>query len=146
MQIPLKVNKVYFFDINHGLTMTLWKKFPKSKNYAIPMYGLQYPWSRRAMDKGKIKAMVTKFSEKFAIIMLKKHRKFFRCGLTHLDATSIFKKIVQILMGHPVILQELFKNYAAICLHIKNTKHIRFNSEFFLLSSSDYLWAHIGKN
>ena len=26
------------------------------------------------MDKGKIEAMVTKFSEKFAIIMLKKHR------------------------------------------------------------------------
>ena len=28
------------------------------------------------MDKGKIEAMVTKFSEKFAIIMPKKHRKF----------------------------------------------------------------------
>ena len=26
MQIPLKVNKVYFFDIKHGLTMTFWKK------------------------------------------------------------------------------------------------------------------------
>ena len=36
--------------------------------------------------------MVTKFSEKFAIIMLKKHRKFCRCGLIHLDATPIFKK------------------------------------------------------
>ena len=24
MQIPLKVNKVYFFDIKHGLTMTFW--------------------------------------------------------------------------------------------------------------------------
>ena len=44
------------------------------------------------MDKGKIEAMVTKFSEKFAIIMLKKHRKFCRRGLTHLDATPIFKK------------------------------------------------------
>ena len=44
------------------------------------------------MDKGKIEAMVTKFSEKFAIIMLKKHRKFCRCGLTHLDATPIFEK------------------------------------------------------
>ena len=43
------------------------------------------------MDKGKIEAMVTKFSEKFAIIMLKKHRKFCRCGLTHLDATPTFK-------------------------------------------------------
>ena len=92
MQIPLKVSKVYFFDINHGLTMTLWTFFTKSKNYAIPMYGLQYPWSRKAMDKGKIEAMVTKFSEKFAIIMLKKHRKFCRCGLTHLDATPTFQK------------------------------------------------------
>ena len=44
------------------------------------------------MDKGKIEAMVTKFSEKFAIIMLKKHRKFCRRGLTHFDATPIFKK------------------------------------------------------
>ena len=93
MQIPLKVNKVFFFDIKHGLTMTFWKKKSKSKNYAIPMYGLQYPWSRRAMDKGKIEAMVTKFSEKLCLkIMLKKHRKFFRHGLTHLDATPIFKK------------------------------------------------------
>ena len=58
------------------------------------------------MDKGKIEAMVTKFSEKFAIIMLKKHRKFCRCGLIHLDATSIFKKIVQILMGRPVVTEE----------------------------------------
>ena len=56
------------------------------------MYGLQYPWSTRAMDKGKIEAMVTKFSEKFAIIMLKKHRKFCRSGLTDFDATPIFKK------------------------------------------------------
>jgi hypothetical protein len=39
------------------------------------------------MDKGKIKAMATKFSEIFAISMLKKHRKFFRRGLTHLHAT-----------------------------------------------------------
>ena len=36
--------------------------------------------------------MVTKFSGKFAIIMFKKHRKFCRCALTHLDATPIFKK------------------------------------------------------
>ena len=48
-------------------------------------------WHNKAMDKGKIEAMVTKFSEKFAIIMLKKHRKFCRCGLTHLDATPTFK-------------------------------------------------------
>ena len=51
------------------------------------------------MDKGKIEAMATKFSEKFAISMLKKHRKFCRCGLTHLDATPI----VQIYMRHPVV-------------------------------------------
>ena len=44
------------------------------------------------MDKGKIEAMVTKFSEKFTKSMLKKHRKFCRLGLTHLDATPIFKK------------------------------------------------------
>ena len=44
------------------------------------------------MDKGKIEAMVTKFSEKFAIIVLKKHKKFCRRGLTYLDATPIFKK------------------------------------------------------
>ena len=44
------------------------------------------------MDKGKIKAMVTKFSKKFAIIMLKKHRKFCRGGLTHLAATPTFQK------------------------------------------------------
>ena len=45
------------------------------------------PWT-----KERIEAMVTKFSEKFAIIMLKKHRKFCRRGLTHLDATPILKK------------------------------------------------------
>ena len=56
------------------------------------MYGLQFPYSRRAMDKGKIEAMVTKFSEKFAIIMLKKHRKFCRPGLPHFNATPILKK------------------------------------------------------
>ena len=44
------------------------------------------------MDKKKIEAIVTKLSEKFAIIMLKKHRKICRRGLTHLDATPILKK------------------------------------------------------
>ena len=48
-------------------------------------------WHNKAMDKGKIEAMATKFSEKFAIVMLKKHRKFCRCGFTHLDATPTFK-------------------------------------------------------
>ena len=50
------------------------------------------------MGKGKIEAMATKFSEKFAIIMLKKYRKFCRRGLTHLDAIPS----VQIHMSHPV--------------------------------------------
>jgi hypothetical protein len=45
----------------------------------------------KAMDKGNIKAMATTFSEKFAISMLKKCRKFCRRGLTHLDAKPIFK-------------------------------------------------------
>ena len=44
------------------------------------------------MDKGKIEAMVTKFSEKFAIIMLKKLKKNCRRGLTNLDATPTFQK------------------------------------------------------
>ena len=43
------------------------------------------------MDKRKNEAMITKFSEKLAIIMLKKHRKFCRRDLTHLDATPILK-------------------------------------------------------
>ena len=47
--------------------------------------------------EGQEFAMATKFSEKFAINMLKKR------GLTHLDATPIFKKIVQILMRQPVL-------------------------------------------
>ena len=37
--------------------------------------------------------MVTKFSGKFAIFMLKKHKKICRCGLTHLDATPTFKNL-----------------------------------------------------
>ena len=49
-------------------------------------------WHSKAMDKGRIKVMATKFSEKFVTCMLKKHRKFFRCCLTHLDSTPIFKK------------------------------------------------------
>ena len=50
------------------------------------------------MGKGKIEAMATKFSEKFAIIVLKKYRKFCGRGFTYLDATPI----VQIHMRHPV--------------------------------------------
>ena len=48
-------------------------------------------WHRKAMDKGIVEAMATKFSDNFAISMLKKHRKFCRRGLTHLDATTTFK-------------------------------------------------------
>jgi hypothetical protein len=48
-------------------------------------------WHRKAMDKEIVKAMATKFSEIFAISMLKKHRKFCRRGLTHLAATPTFK-------------------------------------------------------
>ena len=54
------------------------------------MYGIQYFRSRRAMEKEKFEAMVTRFSEKLAIIMLPKHRKFCKRGLTHLDTTPIF--------------------------------------------------------
>ena len=50
------------------------------------------PWHRKAMDKEIIKAMATKFSEIFAIIMLKKHRKFCMRGLTYLAATPTFQK------------------------------------------------------
>ena len=48
-------------------------------------------WPSKTMDKGIVKAMATKFSENFAISMLKKHKRFCRRGLTHLDATPTFK-------------------------------------------------------
>ena len=55
------------------------------------------------MDKEIIKAMATKFSEIFAISMLKKHRKLCRRGwLESFGCHTHFSKIVQILMGHPV--------------------------------------------
>ena len=56
------------------------------------------------MDKEIIKAMATKFSEIFAIIMLKKNRKFCRRGLTHFNATPIH-------IGHPVGMQWLWSMY-----------------------------------
>ena len=43
------------------------------------------------MDKEIVEAMATKFSENFAIGMLKKHRKICRRGLTHLNATPTFE-------------------------------------------------------
>jgi hypothetical protein len=48
-------------------------------------------WHSKAMDKGKFEALATKFSEKFALSMFKKHRKFCRRDLAHLDPTPIFK-------------------------------------------------------
>ena len=48
-------------------------------------------WYRKAMDKEIVKAMATKFPKNFAIGMFKKHRKFCRRGLTHLDATPTLK-------------------------------------------------------
>ena len=59
-------------------------------------------WHIKAMEKWKIEALVTEFLEKFAISMRKEDRKFCRRGLTHLDATSIFKKMFKYLR-HPVI-------------------------------------------
>ena len=63
------------------------------------------------MDKGKIEAMVTKFSEKFAIIMLKKHRKFCRRGLTHFDATPIFKKSFRYIWATLQLMKEYKQDY-----------------------------------
>ena len=53
------------------------------------------------MDKKTVEAMATKFSENFAISMLKKHRKFCRRGLTHLNATHSFKNRSDLSMGPP---------------------------------------------
>ena len=47
------------------------------------------------MVKGIIKAMATKFLE--IIPMLKKHRKFCRHSLTHLDATLTFQKLFRLI-------------------------------------------------
>ena len=68
------------------------------------------------MDKGKIEAMATKFSEKFAIIMLKKHRKFCRRGLTHLDATPIFKKSSGYFWDTLYVLGLLFDNLVRLII------------------------------
>ena len=42
-------------------------------------------------QRKKIELLATKFSEKFGLSMFKKHRKFCRRGLAHLDPTPIFK-------------------------------------------------------
>ena len=65
-----------------------------TKNHTIALLQPPMPlvmWHIRAMDKEIVKAMATKFSEIFAISVLKKHRKFCRRGLTHLDTTAISK-------------------------------------------------------
>ena len=85
------------------------------------------------MEKGKIEAMVTKFSEKFSIIMLKKRRKFCRCGLTHLDAKPIFKKSFRYLWAtlyvhypfedHFFVFMEVFsENYLRV---VSNKEHLK---------------------
>ena len=85
MQLPLKVNKEYF------LRHQAWPHNDLLKiKYSV--YGIPIPWHRKAIAKGIIKAMTTKFSKHFAISMLKKLRKFCRLGLTHLDATPFFQK------------------------------------------------------
>ena len=56
-------------------------------------------WHIKAMDKGKIEALATKFLEKFATSLFKKHRKFCRRGIWMPHSPS---KIVQIHMPHPV--------------------------------------------
>ena len=61
--------------------------------------------------------MVTKFSEKFAIIMLKKHKKFCRRGLTNLDfknhpntyGTPCISK------GSPIVICTLIKEFLTRC-------------------------------
>ena len=55
-----------------------------------------------AMDKEKIESLATKFSEKFAISMFKKKRKFCMRDLTHLDATPIFKILLPSLHNLPI--------------------------------------------
>ena len=57
-----------------------------------PALDQEGPWT-----KENNKAMAMKLSEKLAIIMLKKHRKFCRRGLTQLDATPAFEKLFRYL-------------------------------------------------
>ena len=94
------------------------------------------------MDIRKIEAMVTKFLEKLAILMLKKHRKFCRRGLTHLDA----KPIDQIHMRHPVSensfthvvhgvqIYLVMPNYLSTYLCTCSLKVSKFQKQIFLFS------------
>ena len=83
--LVLKMLKTPNFDV------TLFNKNEWEYNTYISC-DITIPYIFMAMYKGKIEAMATKCFEKFAINVLKKHRKFRRRGLTHMDATSIFKK------------------------------------------------------
>ena len=82
-------------------------------------------WHNKAMYKEKIEAMATKFSEKFAIIMLKKDRKFCRCGLTYLDATPIFKKssgsFWDTLYMHEIINPDTFRSQFTLTISMWDT-------------------------
>ena len=48
-------------------------------------------WHMKAMDKEIVKLWLPNFQNCFSISMLKKHRKFCRRGLSHLDVTPTFK-------------------------------------------------------
>ena len=121
----LKMLKTSNFDV----TLLVKNEWQKNKNKVTSSMASQWPllfktkvkllhhtflWPpltghNKALDKGKIEAMATKFSKMFAINMLKKHRKFSRRGFTHLDATPIFKKSSRYIMRHPVNQGNLFR-------------------------------------
>ena len=46
-KFSLKVNKLFFCDIKHGLTMTSYFLKPKYSIYGIPIHGLQHPGTER---------------------------------------------------------------------------------------------------
>ena len=99
---PLKITKETFCEIKHGLTMTsdFWKlKYSwHSNTYFMASNTLDH----EAIDKGIIEAMTIKFSEIFAISMLKNHKKI--VGLAWLiGRPHPLLKIVWIFMGHPAM-------------------------------------------
>ena len=59
MQLPLKVNKVYFFDMKHGLTILKTKV-----QYLWHTYlWLPIPWHRKAMEKELVKLWPPNFQK-----------------------------------------------------------------------------------
>ena len=116
MQIPLKVNKIFF----------LWHQAWPHNDLLLLKTKVQYlwytylwppiPWQRKTTYKKIIKAMATKFSEIFATSMLKMHRKFCRRGFTHLAATPTFKNRPNT-YGPPSALYEwyfhMYRSYAS---------------------------------